>query len=622
MNERSAFPYPRDIRPLLWVVLAFLSFLPQPLLARDLSGVIDESIRPARDATEGRGARSSTPNGVESIRVQGNQRIEADTIKSYLKIDRGQPFDAERVRASIKALYDTGFFKDVALDRDRNDLIVRVEENPMVAEVKFEGYDAFTQEELEKMVQVKARAIYNRAKTEKDLSALRQAYRVKGLFLAKIDLLIKPLDNNQVNLVYRITEGEKSKVREVRVVGNRQISTSQLTKKLMIQPTGGFSWMLEDDTYDREKLLYDQTQVRDYYLNQGYARVQVNSSVAEMTPDRRAFVVTHSVQEGERYKFGTTEITGDFVELPLSELYKEMGYKSGDWYSREELRNSMERLSNRVGDFGYANLDVRPDLNIHDDTKTVDVKLTVQTGRRVYVNRIDIAGNTRSRDEVIRREMRITEGERFSATRIRKSKERLETLNFFEKVEITTPSAPEGEDRVDVQVKVEEKATGAFTIGAGYSTVDQVMGSASVSQNNFLGKGQRVVLSFDLSAHSSNFNFGFTEPYFMGRNVSAGFDLFNRKTNYLSTAAYKQETMGGDIRFGFPLTDRLTDTVTYSLTHVQIYDLADTASLIIKDQASHSPYLQSTISDSLFWSNLNDRFLPSEGHSHRLTGDI
>ncbi|MBF0153128.1 MAG: outer membrane protein assembly factor BamA [Magnetococcales bacterium] len=581
----------------LWMLLVLLGLSPQTLFARE-SG------------------------GVESIRIQGNQRIEADTVKSYLKIDRGQPFDAEKIRASIKALYDTGFFKDVVLDRDRNDLVVRVDENPMVAEIKFEGHDAFTQEDLEKMVQIKARSIYNRAKTEKDLSALRQAYRVKGLFLAKIDLLIKPLDNNQVNLVYRITEGEKSKVQEVRIIGNQQIGKSQLTKKLMIQPSGFFSWITEDDTYDREKLLFDQTQLRDHYLNQGYARVQVNSSVAEMTPDRRAFIVTHSVQEGDRFKFGTTEITGDFVELPLQELYKELGFKTGDWYSREELRNSIEKLSNRVGDFGYALLDVRPDLTIHDDSKTVDVKLTIQTGRRVYVNRIEIAGNTRTRDEVIRREMRLSEGERFSSSRIRKSKERLEGLNFFERVEITTPPAADGEDRVDVQIKVDEKATGAFTIGAGYSTVDQVMGSASISQNNFLGKGQRVALSFDLSAHSSNFNLGFTEPYFLGRNMSAGFDLFNRKTNYLSTAAYKQENLGGDLRFGFPLNDHLTDTVTYSLTHVEIYDVADSASLIIKDQAAQSPYLQSMVSNSLYWSNLNDRFLPSDGRSHRLTTDV
>ncbi|MBF0177150.1 MAG: outer membrane protein assembly factor BamA [Magnetococcales bacterium] len=562
------------------------------------------------------------PGVVEKIRVQGAQRIEADTVKSYLKIDRGQPFDPEAIRQSLRALYDTGFFKDVALDRDRNDLVVRVEENPMIAEIKFEGIDAFSQEELEKMVRVKARSIYNRAKTEKDLAGLRQAYRVKGLFLAKIDLLIKPLDNNQINLVYRITEGEKSKVRDVRVIGNHKISQRDLMKKLLIQPSGFFSWFTEDDTYDREKLLSDQAQLRDYYLNQGYARVQVNSSVAEMTPDRRAFVVTHSIQEGERFKFGRTEIKGDFDELPIQDLYAELGFKSGDWYSREELRNSLDKLNDKVGDFGYAMLDIQPDLSIHDDTKTVDILLNIQKGRRVYLNRIDISGNTRTRDEVIRREMRVVEGERFSASRIRKSKSRLDALNFFEKVEITTPQAADGEDRVDVQIKVEEKATGAFTIGAGYSTVDQVMGSASITQNNFLGKGQRVSLSFDLSAHSSNFNLGFTEPYFMDRNMSAGFDIFNRKTNYLSTSAYKQNNLGGDLRLGFPLNDRLSDTVTYSLTHVEIYDVADAASNIIKEQAQRSPYLQSMVSNSLLWSNLNDRFLPTEGRSHRLGTDL
>ncbi|MBF0135001.1 MAG: outer membrane protein assembly factor BamA [Magnetococcus sp. DMHC-1] len=584
----------------LWLTLLvtlLLFSLPGPLLARE-SGTVDH------------------------IRVQGNQRIEADTVKSYLKVDRGQPFDQDAIRQSLKALYDTGFFKDVALDREGNDLVVRVEENPLIAEIKFEGNDTFSQEELEKMVRLKARSIYNRAKTEKDLAALRQAFRVKGLFLAKIDLLIKPLDNNQINLIYRINEGEKSKVQEVRIIGNQKVGKSQLMKKLMIQPSGWLSWLTEDDTYDREKLLFDQTQLRDFYLNQGYARVQVDSSVAEMTPDRRAFIVTHSIHEGDRFKFGTTEIKGDFVELPLQDLYKELGFKTGDWYSREELRNSIEKLTDRVGDFGYAMLDIQPELDIHDDTKSVDVKLNIQKGRRVYVNRIEVAGNTRTRDEVIRREMRVVEGERFSASRIRKSKSRLEGLNFFEKVEITTPPSADGEDRVDVQIKVEEKATGAFTVGAGYSTVDQVVGSASISQNNFLGKGQRVVLSFNLSANSSDFNLGFTEPYFMGRNMSAGFDLFNRQSNRLATSAYQQSTLGGALRFGFPLNEQLTDIVTYSIANTEITDVNSAASLIIKEQAARSPYLQSMVSNSLIWNNLNDRFLPSEGRSHRLTSDL
>ncbi|MBF0625780.1 MAG: outer membrane protein assembly factor BamA [Magnetococcales bacterium] len=563
------------------------------------------------------------PDGsvIAEIEVRGNQRVETETVRSYLKLEPGDAFDEALIRDGLKKLFATGFFKDVNLERSGDILVVRVAENPMVNTVTFEGSDSYGTEELEQMIQLKARSIYNRAMTEKDLAVLRQAFRIKGLFLAKVDLLIKPMDNNTVELVYRIDEGEKSKVQQVRILGNDSVDYKTLMKKAMIQPTGWLSWFYEDDTYDREKLMFDQSHLRDVYLNQGYARVVVDSSVAEMTPDRRAFVITHRIHEGSRYRLGAIKIQGDFDELPEASLYEALEVKAGEWYNRDSLRASMDKLSDLVGDFGYALLDIQPELLIDDDQQLVHVTFQIKKGRRTYIDRIEVQGNTRTRDEVIRREMQVVEGERFSASRIRKSKQELERLNFFEKVEITTPpgGAP---DRVNVEIKVEEKATGAFTVGAGFSTVDKMIGTASISQNNFLGKGQRASLSFTLSSRTSDFTLGFTEPYFMDRDISAGFDLYNRETNRLNTSAFKQSTFGGALRLGIPLSERFTDYLSYHFANVEITDIASNASATIRAQAERSPYLQSMVSNALVYNSLDDHLLPTKGQLHRLTTDF
>ncbi|MBF0284746.1 MAG: outer membrane protein assembly factor BamA [Magnetococcales bacterium] len=558
---------------------------------------------------------------IKSIRVEGVQWIDEETVKDKLGFQEGSPFDPDMVRSGIQALYQTGFFKDVALEREGTALVVRVVENPMIHKVEFQGYDLFTMEELKELVQSKANSLFNRAKTERDVSAIRQAYRVKGLFLAQVEVETKPLDRNRVDLVYRVKEGEKSKVRVVRMVGNQQISQKELGKKMLIQPTGWLSWLTEDDAYDREKLLHDQEQMRELYLNQGYVRVRVDSSVAELTPDRKAFVVTHTVHEGDRYRFGKINITSDFDEAPMELLTKQLETREGEWYSRDEVRKTIENITDLVGDHGYAFLDVQPDRAINDEKKVVDLNFRVTKGKRVYLNRIEVAGNTRTRDEVVRREMRLVEGDRFSASKIRRSKERLKALGFFENVEITTPQTG-ADDRVNMLVKVVEKPTGTFSIGAGYSTLDKFMTSASISQNNFLGRGQRVSLGVTLSARTSSFDFSFTEPYFMGKNLSAGVDLYNRESDWRSISGYKQKSFGGAFRLGFPLSEHLRDNLSYNAAHVELSNVESTVSRAIREQAEASPYLQSMISNQLVYNTLDDPFNPNNGHRHRFTTDF
>lgn len=567
-------------------------------------------------------AYATSTSTIQAIRVEGSQRIEPETVQSYLTLEVGDTFDQEALRKSLNHLFETGFFKDVSLEREGNVLIVRVIENPMVNEVSFEGNDAFTSEELEKIVTLKARTLFDRAKIERDLAALRQAYRIKGLFLAEIEITTKPLENNQIDLVYTIQEGDKSKVRAVRMIGNHGFSDEELTEQLMIQPSDWLSWYTGTDTYDREKLLFDQSQLRNFYLDHGYVRVRVDSSVAELTPDRGAFLITHTIHEGEPFTFGPIKIVGDFDELPEQTMYSVLEVTEGDVYSHRSVRKSIEKLTDLIGDFGYAFLDIRPERIIMDDDKQVGMVFRVVKGKRVYVDRIEIVGNTRTQDNVVRREVTLVEGDRFSASRLRKTRYQLRRLNFFEDVVISTP--PTGNpERVNIKIKVAEKPTGTFTLGGGYSSQDAFIGTASVSQNNFLGKGQRMVLSFAYSGRKTEYNVSFTEPYFMGKKLSLGFDLFNRDVDQTRLSSIKERTYGGALHLGFPISSHLSNVVSYRFTNTEIdYTGVGTPSRIIQMQEELSPYLQSMVSNTLTWNDLDDRMLPTEGRIHRLTTDF
>ncbi|MBF0453503.1 MAG: outer membrane protein assembly factor BamA [Magnetococcales bacterium] len=558
---------------------------------------------------------------IESIRVEGNQRIESETVLSYVELAEGDAFNSQSIRASVKALFATDFFKDVVFDQEGSSLVIRVTENPMVSQINFDGNRAFEDDELAKMIKQKPHTIFNRAQSEQDLASLQQAYRVKGLFLAKVDVQIKPQENNQVSLHYKVQEGEKSKVKEVRIVGNRELTDKELMKGLMIHPTDWLSWYTDEDTYDREKLQFDQVQLKNKYLDEGYVMASVDSSVAELTPDKSAFIVTHTVREGARYRLGKVELKGDFDELSESELYSKLTITEGEWYSRKRMKESMDSLTDVIGDFGYAFLRISPKSEVNEEDKRVDVVLNIEKGRRVYVNRIEISGNTQTRDEVIRRQVDMVEGNLFSASKMRTTKKRIGSLGFFETIDLTTPVSADPE-KVDVKVVVEEKPTGAFTIGAGYSSADAFIGTASVSQNNFLGRGQKLSFSFALSSNTTDYNISFTEPYFLGKNLSAGIDLFNKKTTPTSANSYETNALGGGLRLGFPISPYLRDTISYRLVNVEVTNTGTSYSRLTQAQADDSPYVQSMISNSLVWNNVDSSLVPTTGRIHKLNTDF
>ncbi|ABK44356.1 surface antigen (D15) [Magnetococcus marinus MC-1] len=570
------------------------------------------------------GSASAQSNGetIVNIDVQGARWIEKETVKSYLELEPGDAFQAQKLANSLRALHKTGFFKDVKFEREGSTLVVKVVENPMIHEITFSGNDALGTDELKGMIKLKVRDIYNQSKSQSDLANLQQAYRIKGLFLANIDLEVKTLSDNRVALTFDIKEGEKSKVREVRIIGNKNISEKKLRNALSIQPTDWLSWLTEKNTYDKEKLLYDKEQLRNVYQDEGFARVEVNSSIAELTPDKKAFVITHALTEGDRYKFGKTTISGDFDELPEAKLYEALKIYEGEWFSRSAVRLSIEKLTDLVGDFGYAFLDIQPRIDYDDEAKLVALHFEIIKGRRVYVNRVDVVGNTRTRDSVIRRMVQVVEGDRFSSTKVRQTKKDLQRLDFFEKVEIETPQTQDP-DQVNVKVKVEEKPTGSFSIGAGFSTTDKIVTSASISQKNFLGRGQNLSASAALSASTADFDISFTEPYFLGKPISAGIDLYNRKVEDSSTSSYDRSTYGMGLRLGAPLSDELYNSVSYNLRHVEIHNVDSTASTYIQAQYANSPYLQSMLSYNLNWNMLQQEETGLVGgRSHSVTTDL
>ncbi|MBF0381263.1 MAG: outer membrane protein assembly factor BamA [Magnetococcales bacterium] len=558
---------------------------------------------------------------IASIRVEGAQRIDTDTVLSYIELAEGDEFSVKSVRASVKALYETGYFKDIAFNREDNVLVVVVKENPIVNDITFSGNKNLSDEDLEEIIKLQPNTIYTRSRTKQDLALLQQAYRSKGMFLAKIDIEVDKKDNNQVNLVFKIKEGDKSTVREVRVIGNKNISDEKLLDDLMIQATDWLSWYTDDNTYEQEKLYFDQSQIKNIYLDAGYINVSVDSSIAELTPDRSAFIVTHTVREGKRFRLGDITLQGNFDELPEEELYKELTIAEGEWYSRQQIKFSINKLNDRIGDFGYAFLKINVATDADTNSQIVNLAFNINKGRRVYVNRIKISGNTRTRDEVIRRKVSMVEGDIFSASNLRRTRARINSLNFFKNIKITNPISSDP-DKVDLNIEVEEKPTGAFTVGAGYSSAEGFLATASVSQNNFLGRGQKLALSFSLSADTQNYNLSFTEPYFLGKNLSAGFDIFKRTTEPTSSSSYETDRVGVGARLGFPISHNLYNTVSYRISKVEVNNTGTSFSRLIQAQADSSPYLQSMISNALSWNNVDNNLTPTSGRIHKLFTDF
>ncbi len=533
---------------------------------------------------------------ISDIKIEGLQRIEPETIYSYILVKAGDPFDPERVDASGKALFATGLFADVKLDRQGSVLIVRVVENPIINRIAFEGNSKLSDKDLNSEIQLRARVVYTRTRVQNDVQRILDLYRRHARFAATVEPKIIQLSENRVDLVFEINEGPSTGVRSINFVGNTEFSDSALRGVIDTKESRWYRFFSNADTYDPDRITYDRELLRKYYLSEGYADFRVVSAVAELTPERDGFIVTFTVDEGVRYKFGKVDVDIKLKDLPKDAVMPILTVQPGDWYDAAAVEHTIAVLTDALGTKGYAFVEVKPQITRNRDERTIDITFNVQEGPQVYVERIDINGNVRTLDKVIRREMRLVEGDAFNANKLQRSKDRIKNLGFFKKVETNTTqgSAP---DKTVVTVEVEEQSTGELSLGAGFSTTDGPLADITVREHNFLGRGQDLRVGTVVSFHSQQVDLSFTEPYFLDSNVAAGFDLFEVKTSPTASffsgvqPAYQQFSYGGALRAGYQLTEYLRQTLKYAVRSDDITNVQSNAALFILLQQGNSLHL-------------------------------
>lgn len=564
-------------------------------------------------------AQAQTGDVIRRVVVEGNQRIEASTVESYLALHPGDAYDPQKLDASLKALFATGLFDDVSINQQGDTLLVKVVENPIINRIAFEGNKRLDDKTLESEIQLRPRVVYTRARVQNAVNRILELYRRNGRYAAKVEPKIIELDQNRVDLVFEIDEGPITGIGGITFIGNKKFSDSTLRGVIQTRETAWYRLFTSDDTYDPDRVAFDQELLRRFYAARGYVDFQVVSAVAELTPDGKQFYLTITIEEGPQYKFGKVSVDTTLHSLDAASLQRFVATKEGEIYNADLVEATIQALTDEVGRLGYAFVDIQPQLQKNRDNLTVDLVYQIKEGQKVFVERIDIEGNVRTLDEVIRREFRLAEGDAFNTALLRRSQQRLRNLNFFENVDVKTEpgSAP---DKVVIKCRVTEKSTGELSFGAGYSTQDGVLGDVRLRERNLLGRGQDLTANFTLSQRRQLIQLSFTEPYFLDRDLAAGFDLFRSTTDFKSQSSFDETSTGGTLRAGYPLTENLRHSVRYTLRYDEIDNVRSDASVFIKDEEGGRT--TSEIGHTLSYDRRDVRFLPSDGYYVRLDQDL
>ncbi len=519
---------------------------------------------------------------IREIRVTGNRRLEPETVRSYLKFSVGDTYSAGAADRSLTALFGTGLFSDVRIDRDGSAVVVAVVENPVVAQVAFEGNSEVETATLASEVQLKPRSVFTRAKAQADVQRILDVYRRQGRFAANIEPKLIELDQNRVNVVFEITEGMATKVKGINFVGNRAFSDSQLRDIISTTESGWLDFIKGTAIYDPDRLNLDRELLRQYYLKNGYADARIVAGNAELDPNGTGFYITFAVDEGEIYHFGGVTIESSLPDINAQSFYGSILTLQGQVYNGAQIDKTVEKLTLAIAEQGYAFARVRPRANPDFANRTISLTYIIDEGPRVYIDRINVAGNTRTKDHVIRREFRLVEGDAYNPMLVDRAKKRLEGLGLFKAVKVgRTPGS--GPDRVALEVLVEEQSTGELSFGAGYSTSEGVIGDISISERNLLGNGQFLRLKLAGSLERFQIDLSFTEPRFLDMNLAAGFDLFHKEVDQSSTSGFKSRKTGATLRLGYPLAENLWMQNYYTFSRDEIFDVTNNASLAIKD---------------------------------------
>ncbi|MFN3424943.1 MAG: outer membrane protein assembly factor BamA [Novosphingobium meiothermophilum] len=582
---------------------------------------------------------SPAPAGdvIRSVVVEGSQRLEPDTILSYIRLRPGQTYTQALGDQALKDLYATELFADVSIRNNGGDVVVQVKENPVINRIILEGNKRLKEDKILPEIKLAARQIFTRSKVRADVARIIELYKRQGRFAASVEPKMVMLDQNRVDIVFEISEGPKSKVRRINIIGNEKFKDGRLRGQ-MVTKQASFTRIFSSGTsYDPDRLAFDQQKLRQFYLTEGYADFRVVSAVAELTPDKRDFIITYVVEEGERYKFGDVKVDSQLRDFDSEKLAANLPIKAGQWYNAKAVEDQVDRLTETAGAFGYAFADVRPDFSRNKDDLTMSVTFRIAEAPRTYVERVDVNGNTLTQDKVVRREFRIAEGDAFNTFQIKRSTNRIKSLGYFqEKFEIEQKpgSAP---DRIVLEANVEERPTGELQLSAGFSSLESFIFQGSIRQNNFRGRGQTIGLSVDYSRFTRSVQVSFTEPYLFDKNVSFGMDVYRRDinsfnfTNQNRNTTYRQSTTGFSARVGVPLTEymSLIGRYTFNIDDVTL----DRNTFFVNGQCSNllagrflcdaiGKRTSSIIGASLVYDTLDNRLRPSRGMQVVLGGDV
>lgn len=579
---------------------------------------------------------------IRTIRVTGAQRLEPQTVMSYIKLRAGQPYTKAAADEALKDLYETELFADVQISNENGVVTVQVKENPVVNRIILEGNKRIKDDKILPEIKVAPRQIFTRSKIRADVARIIELYKRQGRYAATVEPKMVMLDQNRVDIVFEITEGDKSKVRQINIIGNEHFSDGELRGEMVTKQARLTRIFSSGTSYDPDRMAFDQQKLRQFYLTQGYADFRVVSAVAELTPDKRDFIITYVVEEGQRYKFGDVKVESQLRDFDSARMTSNLPMKKGDWYNAKLVEDTIESLNETAGAYGYAFADVRPQYDRSKEDLTMGLTFVIQEAPRVYVERIDIHGNTLTQDKVIRREFRLAEGDAFNSLQVKRSTNRIKSLGYFQEKFEVEQKPGSAEDRIILEANVEEKPTGELQLSAGFSSLESFIFQASIRQRNFRGRGQTVGLSGSYSRYSKSVEASFVEPYLFDKNISVGVDVYRRDYNsfrYLGSdrdTNYEQTTTGFQLRAGVPLTEYLTAVGRYTLNYddisvskSQFYSVDENGDFTCDPRRAGrylcdaiGKRLSSIIGLSFIYDTLDNRVRPSRGETASVNIDV
>ncbi|MFO1247984.1 MAG: outer membrane protein assembly factor BamA [Alphaproteobacteria bacterium] len=559
---------------------------------------------------------ASAPRLIQHIVVRGTQRVEAGTVLTYVGVREGDTYTPADTDQALKALMTTGLFSDAktSFDGATGTLTIRVTENPIVNQVVFEGNSKVSDKDLTKEVQIKPRAVFTRAKVQADVQRIIELYRRNGKFAARVDPQIIQRPQNRVDLIFSITDGPTTGVSQINFTGNKIFTSDTLRGQIATEESRWWKFLASNDNYDPDRLQFDRESLRRYYVNRGYKDFKVLSAVANLTPDRKSFYINFTVDEGPRYRFGKIYVESKIRELPAETLRPLIDAQTGDIYSQEAVQKAMDALTNSAGTKGYAFAQVHPRFKGDPKTRIVDMGFEIEQGPRVYIEKINIAGNTRTLDKVIRRQFRLQEGDAFNRVLIDRSRTRIRGLGFFKDVDVKNVPGSQP-DRTNLTVNVTEQSTAALSVGLGYSSTTSLLGEVSYTDSNWFGRAQSLRVSLQASYITKQALFSFTEPYFLDRELAAGFDIYQTQTNF-DQATYQSDTTAAVLRMGFPISEYSSVSLNYTY---QIQDVRPYAGAPLDVQLAAGSLNGSSFGFTYAYNDLDDIRKPTTGSAFSIS---